>query len=43
VNLDAVRDVAPSAGGQGEVTLVDGSRLEVSRRRFAELTERLGG
>ena len=43
VNLDAVRDVAPSAGGHGEVTLVDGSRLEVSRRRVTELTERLGG
>ncbi|PYR48413.1 MAG: DNA-binding response regulator [Acidobacteria bacterium] len=43
VNLDAVRDVAPLVGGQGEVTLVDGSKLEVSRRRFAELTERLGG
>jgi two-component system LytT family response regulator len=43
VNLDAVRDVAPLVGGQGEVTLVDGSKLEVSRRRFADLTERLGG
>ena len=43
VNLDAVRQVAPTAGGHGEVTLKDGSKLEVSRRRFKELTERLGG
>jgi two-component system LytT family response regulator len=43
VNLDAVREVAPLPGGQGEVTLTDGTRLEVSRRRFADLTERLGG
>ena len=43
VNLDAVREVAPTAGGHGEVTLKDGSRHEVSRRRFKELTERLGG
>ena len=43
VNLDAVREVAPTAGGHGEVTLRDGSKHEVSRRRFKELTERLGG
>ena len=43
VNLDAVKEVAPTAGGHGEVTLRDGMRLEVSRRRFRELTERLGG
>jgi two-component system, LytTR family, response regulator len=43
VNLDAVREVAPTAGGHGEVTLRDGSKYEVSRRRFKELTERLGG
>jgi two-component system LytT family response regulator len=43
VNLDAVREVAPTAGGHGEVTLRDGSRHEVSRRRFRELTEKLGG
>ena len=42
VNLDAVREVAPTAGGHGEVTLRDGSKYEVSRRRFKELTERLG-
>jgi two-component system LytT family response regulator len=43
VNLDAVKEVAPTAGGHGEVTLRDGMRLEVSRRRFRDLTERLGG
>jgi DNA-binding LytR/AlgR family response regulator len=43
VNLDAVSEVVPTIGGQGEVRLRDGSRLEVSRRRFKELTERLGG
>jgi two-component system, LytTR family, response regulator len=43
VNLDAVKEVAPTAGGHGEVTLRDGTRLDVSRRRFRELTERLGG
>lgn len=42
VNLDAVREVAPTAGGHGEVTLRDGSKYEVSRRRFKELTETLG-
>jgi two-component system LytT family response regulator len=42
VHLDAVREIAPTAGGHGEVTLRDGTRLEVSRRRFRELTERLG-
>ena len=43
VNLDAVHEVVPIAGGSGEVTLRDGTRLEVSRRRFKELTEKLGG
>jgi two-component system LytT family response regulator len=42
VNLDAVREVVPCAGGQGQVVLSDGSRLDVSRRRFADLTDRLG-
>jgi two-component system LytT family response regulator len=42
VNLDAVREVVPLSGGQGEVKLADGLQLEVSRRRFADLTERLG-
>ena len=41
VNLDAVKEVEPDAGGHGDVVLRDGSRLEVSRRRFKELTERL--
>jgi two-component system, LytTR family, response regulator len=41
VNLDAVREVAPTAGGYGEITLVDGSKHEVSRRRLKELTEKL--
>ena len=43
VNLDAVREVAPDGSGGGGVTLRDGSRLDVSRRRFRELTDRLGG
>ena len=43
VNLDAIKEVAPDTGGHGEVTLRDGMRLEVSRRRFRDLTERLGG
>lgn len=43
VNLDAVREVRPSGNGGGELSLKDGSRHEVSRRRFRDLTERLGG
>jgi two-component system LytT family response regulator len=43
VNLDAVREVTPTAGGHGEIALRDGSKHEVSRRRFRDLTERLGG
>jgi two-component system LytT family response regulator len=42
VNLDAVHEVTPTPGGYGEVTLRDGTRLEVSRRRFKDLTDRLG-
>jgi two-component system, LytTR family, response regulator len=42
VNLDAVREVIPAPGGQGEAALRDGTRVEISRRRFRELTERLG-
>lgn len=42
VNLDAAREVVPYGGGYGEVELVDGSRLEVSRRRLKPLLERLG-
>jgi two-component system, LytTR family, response regulator len=43
VRLEAVKELAPLAGGHAEVTLRDGTRLEVSRRRFKALTERLGG
>lgn len=43
VNLDAIRELSPAPGGQGEVVLRNGARLEVSRRRLKELTERLGG
>jgi two-component system, LytTR family, response regulator len=43
VNLDAVKEVEPDAGGHGDVLLRDGTRLEVSRRRFKDLTERLSG
>jgi len=42
INLDAVREVLPQGSGQGEVKLTDGSLLDVSRRRFKELMERLG-
>lgn len=41
VNLDAVREVVPQEGGNGEVRLRDGTSLEVSRRRFKTLMERL--
>ncbi len=43
INLDVVTEVIPIAGGSGEVRLNDGTRLEVSRRRFRELTDKLGG
>jgi two-component system LytT family response regulator len=43
VLLDSVREVLPRAGGQGELTLADGTRLEVSRRRFPGLLRRLEG
>lgn len=42
VNLDAVREVVPLGSGLAEVVLSTGERLEVSRRRFRELMERLG-
>lgn len=42
VNLDAVHEVTPGDSGQGSVTLRDGTRLEVSRRRFRDFSERLG-
>jgi two-component system LytT family response regulator len=41
VNLDAVHRVLPLPGGHGEVELHDGRRLEVSRRRFKDLMDRL--
>ena len=41
VNLDAVKEVIPIEGGQGEASLRDGTRLEISRRRFKDLTDRL--
>ena len=42
VNLDAVREVVPLGSGLAEVVLSTGERLEVSRRRFRDLMERLG-
>jgi len=42
VRMDAVREVLPQAGGHGEVLLANDIRLEISRRRFKELLERLG-
>lgn len=41
VRLGAIDEVVPAPGGQGEVKLSDGSRLEVSRRRLKQLMERL--
>jgi two-component system LytT family response regulator len=41
VNLDAVREIIPRDDGQAEVVLKDGPRLDVSRRRVRELTDRL--
>ena len=39
VNLDAVAEILPMPGGGGEVSLRNGSRLEVSRRRLRELLD----
>ena len=41
VNLDQVREVVPLPGGSGEARLVNGGRLEVSRRRLKALMDRL--
>jgi DNA-binding LytR/AlgR family response regulator len=41
VNLNAVKEVAPLVGGFGEVRLAQGTNLDVSRRRFKSLVERL--
>jgi two-component system LytT family response regulator len=43
INLNAVEQVFPLPGGSGEVLLSNGSRLEVSRRRFNDLLELLDG
>jgi two-component system LytT family response regulator len=43
VRLGAVAEVHPMPGGSGEVRLKNGERLEVSRRRFRELLDALGG
>ena len=43
VNLDSIQEVFPMPGGHGEVLLKNGTRLEVSRRRFKELMEKLEG
>ncbi len=41
VSLDAIDEVVPLPGGHGEVKLHNGARLEVSRRRFPLLVNRL--
>ena len=41
ISLNAVVKVDPLPGGSGEVLLKGGRRLEVTRRRFRELLERL--
>jgi two-component system LytT family response regulator len=43
VNLDWVASIDTLAGGFGEVTLRNGTRLEVSRRRLRDLMEHLEG
>ena len=43
VRLEAVREVVPEAGGAGWLKLADGTRLDVTRRRFRELLERISG
>ena len=42
VNLDAVREVRPVGGGHADLHLSDGQTLEVSRRRFKPLIDKLG-
>jgi len=42
VNLAAVREAVTLTGGMGEILLSDGVRVEVSRRRFPGLLEKLG-
>lgn len=43
INLTAVTELHPLPGGSGEVVLKNGQRLEVSRRRFRDLFQALGG
>ena len=41
VNLAAVREIHPIAGGTGDVLLSNGDKVAVSRRRLAELMDRV--
>jgi two-component system LytT family response regulator len=41
INLNAVAEVCPMPGGSGEVILKNGTRLEVTRRRFRDLLQSL--
>ncbi|MFY9724400.1 MAG: response regulator [Bryobacteraceae bacterium] len=43
INLNAVTEVFPLAGGSAEVLLKNGQRLEVARRRFRDLLQSLAG
>ena len=43
VHLDAIREIVPLGGGQGELRLQNGLELEVSRRRFRELMQKIEG
>jgi two-component system, LytTR family, response regulator len=43
INLNAVAEVHPMPGGSGTVLMKNGEQLEVSRRRFRELLDALGG
>jgi two-component system LytT family response regulator len=43
INLTVVTELHPMPGGSGEVVLKNGQRLEVSRRRYRDLFEALGG
>ena len=42
VALEAIRELVPDPGGTGELILLDGSRVPVSRDRMPELRARLG-
>jgi len=43
IRLDDVKEVLPMPGGNGEVALKSGRKLEVSRRRFKDLLDHLSG